>query len=292
MSGPRLGIIGIKHMGREHYTNVLNLVASDRAELAALCDIDASALEFPKPESAPAQIDLMLANPATVGRDRRLSLLHQKMVQVSSSLPAVYTHYRRMMDGTELDGVVVVTPNVLHREMVRYALERNISVLCEKPLGTTAANCRRMIEYEKASEVFLQVGLHVRYRNLNTVIKDLLGAGSLGSVSKVWAIEHRGDWDRDGTRVADESGTPTNWRYLQEASGGTIVEHKNGEGATLRDHHAGNATVLELEAFIRSIESGERPHADAIVGLRSVLIGELAERSIAEGKELEVTGWD
>lgn len=42
MSGPRLGIIGMKHMGREHYTNVLRLVKDGRVELAALYDIDAA----------------------------------------------------------------------------------------------------------------------------------------------------------------------------------------------------------------------------------------------------------
>jgi predicted dehydrogenase len=389
MSRPRIGIIGIKHMGREHYTNTLHMVTAGKAELVALCDIDETALVFPQVTHTVAEIDFMLANIKTIGMENRLPLLHEKMVQVCEVHPAVFTDYRKMMDEVELDGVIIVTPNFMHREMVEYALERNINVLSEKPLGTDSADCRAMIEADRKSEAMLQVGLHMRYRKLNNVVKELLDAGELGRISKIWCIEHRGDWHPNGTRVPDKNGNLTNWRYLQHATGGSIVEklchdfdlfswwlgskptsvyatggnavykdretidhadiivrYENGvhlnvnlsmyapnqrfqgrlmgvigergvldhetrtsdftihyrdgstreytnvERATTQGYHPGNATVLELEAFLRCIETGEKPHADALVGLRSVMIGELAERSIQERREIEFSDWE
>ena len=45
-----------------------------------------------------------------------------------------YTDYKEMLDKEQPDIVHVCTPHYLHAEMVIYALERNINVLCEKPL--------------------------------------------------------------------------------------------------------------------------------------------------------------
>ena len=44
-----------------------------------------------------------------------------------------YSDYRKMIDTEELDCVVIATPSRFHGEIVRYALERNLHVFCEKP---------------------------------------------------------------------------------------------------------------------------------------------------------------
>ena len=46
----------------------------------------------------------------------------------------IYTDYRQMLDKEEIDVVHICTPHYLHAEMCIYALNRNINVLCEKPL--------------------------------------------------------------------------------------------------------------------------------------------------------------
>ena len=57
----------------------------------------------------------------------------------------VYTDYRRMIDEARLDCVVVATPSRFHGEMVRYALERDLHVFCEKPFCLDLAEGRALI---------------------------------------------------------------------------------------------------------------------------------------------------
>jgi len=45
---------------------------------------------------------------------------------------------------------------------------------------------------------------------------------------------------------------------------------------------------IELEDFIRCIQTGEKPYADGLIGLRSVEIPVAAERSIREGSPIEI----
>lgn len=45
-----------------------------------------------------------------------------------------YTDYKTMLDNEDIDVVHICTPHYLHADMTIYALERNVNVLCEKPL--------------------------------------------------------------------------------------------------------------------------------------------------------------
>ena len=48
--------------------------------------------------------------------------------------------YRRLIDENDLDAVGVFTPHVPHYDHVKYALEKGVHVLCEKPMVCGAAN--------------------------------------------------------------------------------------------------------------------------------------------------------
>ena len=45
-----------------------------------------------------------------------------------------YTDYKKMIDEIVPDVVHICTPHYLHAEMVVYALDKGVNVLCEKPL--------------------------------------------------------------------------------------------------------------------------------------------------------------
>jgi predicted dehydrogenase len=57
-----------------------------------------------------------------------------------------YSDYRQMLDEVNPDIVHICTPHHLHSEMIIYALEKNINVLCEKPL---CINENEIINIEK-----------------------------------------------------------------------------------------------------------------------------------------------
>jgi len=54
-------------------------------------------------------------------------------------IPGRYTDYTAMLDTAKLDAVIISATNDLHHPMTLAALERNLHVLCEKPLALNYA---------------------------------------------------------------------------------------------------------------------------------------------------------
>ncbi len=81
-----------------------------------------------------------------------------------------------------LDGVVIATPSALHAEQAVYALERGAAVFCQKPLGRTAEETRRVIAAARSADLLLGVDLSYRYLSGVRRIHELCRAGALGLI--------------------------------------------------------------------------------------------------------------
>ena len=66
--------------------------------------------------------------------------------------------------GSQIDYIVVCSPNFCHLEHIRFGLERGIDVICEKPLVLCSNDLESLIELENAfgAKVYsiLQLRLH------------------------------------------------------------------------------------------------------------------------------------
>ena len=71
--------------------------------------------------------------------------------------------WRSAIDELVPDVVVIATPAAPHREMVEFAASRGAHVVCEKPLGRTAEEARRMLEYVETAGVRHAYGGTTRY---------------------------------------------------------------------------------------------------------------------------------
>ena len=142
----RTAVIGASGMGCSHMKAVR---AHERARLAAICDID-----LPKAEKAALEV----------------------------GNPAVYADYREMLDKEDLDAVIIVTPDQLHREMAEYALGKGLDVLCEKPMTLTLEDCRAMVRAADASGKQMMVGQICRYPPGFVEAKKLIDRGEIGEL--------------------------------------------------------------------------------------------------------------
>ncbi len=105
-----------------------------------------------------------------------------------------YTDFRELLKDKSIDAVSVATPNAYHVEPTVEALKAGKHVLCEKPLGMNAAECRRMCRAAKEADKILQVGLQNRFTGAARFMKAYIDAGSMGDIyyARAQALRRRG----------------------------------------------------------------------------------------------------
>jgi len=126
---------------------------------------------------------------------------------------AVLPDWRELLKRSDLDGVIVATAPESHCEIAASALDCGLPVLCEKPLALTLDECDRLLEAERQSLAFLQVGLEFRHAPVLCQAKKWVAEGRLGQVTQVWCSIFRDK--RDSPRRQPE-------RWVE--NGGVFVE--------------------------------------------------------------------
>src|SRR5581483_3305527 len=121
-----------------------------------------------------------------------------------------YTRYQELLDAPGIEAVIVSTPPVCHEEIVLAALAAGKHVLCEKPLATTVAACRRMVEAARRSGRVLATGFNHRYFPAVKYLKDVLASGRMGTLDHVRAFA--------GHTGLSEFNAP--WMHSKEGIGG------------------------------------------------------------------------
>ncbi|WP_440005921.1 Gfo/Idh/MocA family protein [Halomicrococcus sp. SG-WS-1] len=102
---------------------------------------------------------------------------------------------------SDVDAVIVTTPNKFHEEYAVAALDAGLDVLLEKPLAHTLESAERIAEAARNAEGFCMVGFHNRFRNPVEIIKGYQQEGRFGQTRHVEAnfirrrgIPGRGSW--------------------------------------------------------------------------------------------------
>lgn len=93
-----------------------------------------------------------------------------------------FKDYKEMIDKCDLDCVVVSTPTKSHAEIVRYCLERNLHVFCEKPFCLNAREGQELVKLAEERELINQVGYHCRFTGIFQKAKELLEKNIIGDV--------------------------------------------------------------------------------------------------------------
>ena len=167
----RYGVIGTGMMGREHIANIAHLPG---ARVTALAD--------PHPPSLDAAAALVPA-------------------------AARYCDHRELLAAGLCDAVVVSTPNMTHAsvldDVLGTELGADLHVLVEKPLCTTVADCRRVVEAAAEHRGLVWVGLEYRFMAPFARLIEEVRTGTAGRVRMASLREHRcpflekvGDWNR------------------------------------------------------------------------------------------------
>ncbi len=117
--------------------------------------------------------------------------------------PAVprYTDIRRLLDrhAREIDGIVITTPDHSHYPLTMACLEAGLNVYLEKPMATTAWECRRIAAAARHQQVVTQFGVQGHSMQGLPVLREWIEAGVVGKITDVWFWTDRtnpqiGEW--------------------------------------------------------------------------------------------------
>jgi predicted dehydrogenase len=113
---------------------------------------------------------------------------------------------------SDVQAVVVASENVRHRELVEMAARAGKHVLCEKPLATTLADGRAMIDACQSAGVQLMTAFPCRFSPATERLKASLEQGRIGSILAI--------------RGTNRGRCPFDWFVDKSLSGGgAVIDH-------------------------------------------------------------------
>ena len=92
------------------------------------------------------------------------------------------TDWRKLVERKDIDVVDIASPNDTHQEIAIAAARAGKMVMCEKPLGRTAAEAEAMVAAVESAGVPNTVWYNYRRVPAVTLIKQLLDEGKLGRI--------------------------------------------------------------------------------------------------------------
>lgn len=135
---------------------------------------------------------------------------HAKEKAEQLNIPHVFSNYKDMIDEVPLDTIHICTPNYTHYEIAKYAIQKNLHVICEKPFTTTIEEAQNLVSLCKDKGVVNAVNFHNRFYPMTHHLRQMIAKGELGEIYSV----HGGylqDW-----LLYD---TDFNWRLISTQAG-------------------------------------------------------------------------
>ena len=118
--------------------------------------------------------------------------------------------YRNLLQDATIDAVHICTPNVLHYQMAKDALQAGKHVLCEKPLATSVEQARELVELARERSLRNAVCHNLRFYPMVQQMRRMVQDGELGRVLVV-----QGTYSQDWLLYE----TDWNWRIDLQAGG-------------------------------------------------------------------------
>ncbi|MCF3650009.1 Gfo/Idh/MocA family protein [Synoicihabitans lomoniglobus] len=99
-----------------------------------------------------------------------------------------YRDAREFLDrhAPELDGVIITTPDHNHYPLAMMAMEAGLNVYLEKPMATTAWECRRIAAAAAHTGVSTQLGMQGHSMEGTRLLREWIESGVVGPVTDVW----------------------------------------------------------------------------------------------------------
>jgi len=96
------------------------------------------------------------------------------------NIPHAFGSTEELSRCPEVDAVLVTTPNACHLADVLATVAARKPVLCEKPMGMNADQCRQMVDAARKAGVLLGVAQIFRFEESTRRLRERIAAGDIG----------------------------------------------------------------------------------------------------------------
>jgi predicted dehydrogenase len=120
---------------------------------------------------------------ASNSRVTALSRRDLKQAETSAAehkIPHAFDSAATLCCSPEVDAIFVATPNCSHLKDVLLAIESGKPVLCEKPMGMNAHECRQMVEAARQAKLLLGVAQVFRFERSTTSLCERVALWQVG----------------------------------------------------------------------------------------------------------------
>lgn len=167
------------------------------------------------------------------------------------------TNWMDIITDPMIDLVDIATPNCMHFEMAKAALEHGKHIFCEKPLSLSSEQSRILADMAKEKNVVNYCGFSNIMNPANQYVKDLIQSGKLGKIMRVHAT-----YDQD---MLLDPKIPIAWRHINK--------------------FAGSGALGDLCSHLLSVFQMILGDIDEVIGIDSIVI---PERPVKAGaKEMQ-----
>lgn len=129
--------------------------------------------------------------------------------------------YTSMLKNSAVDAVIVVTPTILHKEIVVAAARAGKHVFCEKPMAMNLREAEAMNQAARENGTKLQIGFMRRFDREFAGAKRKVDDGAIGQVTLIKTLTHG-------------PSTPKEWMYDIKKSNGPLAEVNSHDIDTVR----------------------------------------------------------
>ena len=147
-----------------------------------------------------------------------------------------------------VDLVDVATPNCMHYEMAKAALENGKHVFCEKPLSLSAQQSSELAQLAKEKGVVNYCGFSNIMNPANQYVAELVKSGRLGKIMRVHAT-----YDQD---MLLDPKIPLAWRHINKLAGSGALGDLCSHLLSVSQMILGD---MEAVTAVQSIVIPERP---------------------------------
>lgn len=199
------------------------------------------------------------------------------------------TNWMEIVTDPVIDLVDVATPNSMHFEMAKAALENGKHVFCEKPLSLTAEESRILADLAKEKGVVNYCGFSNIMNPANLYVAELVKSGKLGKIMRVHAT-----YDQD---MLLDPKLPISWRHINKTAGsgalGDLCSHLLSVSQMIMGDMEAVSAIQSIVIPKRPVKAGSRKMAQVenddlitfLVKYKNGAIGDFSSSRVATGRK-------